>query len=409
MRHITFVEQFYFPEGWGGAQLPRDITVDLSRAGHRVTVLCGKDQYAPVQGNEFDDPRQFGVSIRYVPRFLPGGSSRKGIVGQLWFCVATIVMILSRRWPSVLIVQTNPPLIVIALSVVATVLRRPLIIIAQDIYPELLIANRMMAAASLGGRLLKGLFRWAYRRATIVVSLGPKMTSRLQEKGVPAGRIREISNWATGDMVAFRGPANKLTSEWNLSNKFVLVYSGNLGIAHDANTVVRAIAAAKSALPQLRLLIVGNGRRVVETQRLVQELGLAEMVVFKAYVPLDDLPHTLGAADLALVTLLPGFEGLVVPSKLLGHMARGIPTLYVGPIDGDVAELISKSGGGVSIANGDVSTLAARLVELSANRSELTRMGISAAEYYSKHLTREMGLNHYRTLVESVMCADKLR
>src|ERR1700684_2812568 len=118
---ITFVEQFYYPEGWGGAQLPRDITVDLVRTGLRVTVLCGKDQYVPAQRDCANDPRKSGVSIRYIPRFFALRSRRKGIVGQLWFCAAAMAMIFTRPRPSILIVQTNPPLIVIAMSVVATV------------------------------------------------------------------------------------------------------------------------------------------------------------------------------------------------------------------------------------------------------------------------------------------------
>jgi glycosyltransferase involved in cell wall biosynthesis len=116
----------------------------------------------------------------------------------------------------------------------------------------------------------------------------------------------------------------------------------------------------------------------------------------------------LGIADLALVTLLPGFEGLVVPSKLLGHMARGIPTLYVGPRDGDVAQTIAESFGGIVVGNGDAGYLADRLVELASDREQLRRMGQCAARFYAENLTREIGLGSYDSVVNDLVRERRL-
>jgi colanic acid biosynthesis glycosyl transferase WcaI len=400
---ISFVEQYFYPEGWGGAQIPQDITIDLVRTGHEVCVVCGSDLYAPVQSDSIDDPRRFGVWIKHVPRLFFVGGRQNKILMQLWFGVVATLMILLRRWPSLLIVQTNPPLNVVFMAILAKILRRPLIIIAQDLYPEVMIAHGMLTQGSVGERLITSAFRWAYRRAARVVSLGPSMSIRLKEKGVSPTRIREISNWATGEPVLVRGRENLLVAEWGLAGKFVLLYSGNLGVAHDIETVIRSIAIARSSLPELRLVVVGQGGRVAAARQMVKQLGLEQIVLFKPFVPLKLLPHTLGLADFALVTLLPGFEGLVVPSKLLGQMARGVPTLYIGPKCSDAADLISKSGGGILIDNGDVSALVTKLVEYGNDRPALNLMGASASKYYVAHLAREIGLSRYRDLVESVL------
>jgi glycosyltransferase involved in cell wall biosynthesis len=400
---ITFVEEFYYPEGWGGAQIPRDITADLAISGYDVTVVCGEDQYLFVDGDAALDPRTVGVGIRYVPRSRFSDGNRKGVLAQLWFCAASMWRIDCWRRPSLFICQTNPPLMIIALALVACVLGRPLIIIAQDIYPEVMVAHGMLRNRSVTGTLLGILFRWAYKRAARVVSLGPKMTNRLRAKGVSAARICEISNWATGDLSVARGSANSLLREWGLSANFVLLYSGNLGVAHDSETVLRAVAAAKIHLPQLRLVLIGKGALIEQAMEMAQSLGISEYVQCRSPVHLDLLPQTLGIADLALVTLLPGFEGLVVPSKLLGHMARGIPTLYVGPKDSDVAEVISRSSGGIVVGNGEVEILATRLVALASDREQLRRMGDSAARFYTENLAREIGLSRYRSVVKDVL------
>jgi colanic acid biosynthesis glycosyl transferase WcaI len=399
--HIVFVEQYYYPEGWGGAQIPLDITTALAETGRAVTVYCGKDPYVAVHTDGYIDPRDAGVKIRYVPRYRLGRGHKKGLIIQLWFPIVTALMLLTSRRPTMLMVQTNPPLIVIAMSIVATIFRVPLVIIAQDLYPEVMIAHGMIRARGRWGRILAALFRFAYSHAARVVSLGPRMTRRLVDKGVATERICEIPNWATGDLRVVRGPENDLIAAWNLSGKFVLLYSGNLGIAHDVDTAIQAIAASRAALPNLRLVILGQGSRISQAESLVKRLGIDDLVTFKDLVPAGQLPQSLGIADLALVTLLPGFEGLVVPSKLLGHMARGIPTLYVGPDDSDVAELISKSGGGLTVRNGEVEQLASSLVLLSKDPVALHRMGRSAAAYYSEHLSRESGLSRYRALADA--------
>jgi colanic acid biosynthesis glycosyl transferase WcaI len=403
---IIFIEQYYFPESWGGAQIPRDITVALAKSGHPVSVICGRDPYVGVgldgRGVPSQDPRAHGVSIWHVPR-MPAFSRRpKGLLSQCWFSLIAIVLVALRGRRSILMVQTNPPLIVVAAGAMACLFGRPVILIAQDIYPEVMMAHGMLAPGSTAAKLLAAAFRWAYRRATRVVSLGPGMTARLEKKGVACARVREISNWATGDLRLVRGSANSLRTEWGLADKFVLLYSGNLGLAHDADTMLRAIASARISLPTLRMVIIGAGSRIAEARSLVRSLAIEELVLFKPWMPDDLLPLSLGVADLGVVTLLPGFEGLVVPSKLLGQMARGIPTVYVGPRNSDVVEILSASGGGIAVENGGWADFAARLVELASNPAALKQMGESAASYYSSHLSREIGLNHYRSVVASV-------
>ncbi len=400
---IVFVEEFYYPEGWGGAQIPRDITVDWAKFGYDVTVICSEAQYLPVEGDAAFDPRAVGVCIRYVPRSKFSHWNRKGALAQLWFCAAAIWRMDWWRRPSLFVCQTNPPLMTIVLALLAYVLRRPLVIIAQDVYPDVMAAHGMLKNESFAGTSLRLLFEWAYRRAARVISLGPKMTSRLEAKGVSASRIYEISNWATGDLSVTRGPANRLLQEWGLSGHFVLVYSGNLGIAHDSETVLSAVAAARARLPHLRLVFICKGERIDQVIKRAHSLGISDCVQWRRPVNLDLLPQTLGIANLALVTLLPGFEGLVVPSKLLGHMARGIPTVYVGPKDSDVAEVISRSSGGIVVDNGEVAHLAARLVELAANPEQLKRMGESAIRFYTENLACEIGLARYRSVIKDVL------
>lgn len=403
---IVFIEQFYYPEGWGGAQLPRDVTIDLARAGHAVEVVCGSDQYSPAGDATIEDPRSSGVRIRRIPRLIGGDIHRLKALRQLWFYACALPLLLIRRRPDLIVTQTNPPLVV-PIAVLASVLqRRPCMIIAQDIYPEVMLAHGMLRTGSAAARLLSRLFAWAYRRARCVVSLGPVMTERLLTKGVAPGRIVEICNWATGEERVVRGPGNRLRGQWSLDGCRVLLYSGNLGIAHDVETPIRAMEVLRRRVPNLRLVFVGKGSRLEQARALVRQLQLDDVVQFRPFVPLELLPHSLGLADAALVTLRPGFEGLVVPSKLLGYMARGVPTLYVGP-DSDVARFVASSGGGACVEEGHMEAFAQQVERWMTRPDELRAAGAAAAAYYESRLTRAQGLAAYRAAVAGVTAGPR--
>lgn len=398
---LVFVEQFYFPDGWGGAQLPRDITMSLAKGHWRVKVICGSDPYAPVIGEPQVDPATVGVKISRIPRLFSGGIHRLKLLRQLWFYLAALPRLLFSR-VTIYVTQTNPPLVVPIVACIAKLRMRPFIIIAQDIYPEVLFAHTMLSRKSMIGRMLSWLFGWAYRRADTVVSLGPGMTRRLREKGVSTKAVCEICNWATGELTIPNEAENVLRSSWGLGGKFVVLYSGNIGIAHDVHTPVSAIARCKDAIPNIVLLFIGAGSRQSEAEALVKEFGVESFVQFRPFVPFDQLSISMAIADIALVTLRPGFEGLVVPSKLLGYMGRGIPTLYIGP-DGDVSHLLSVSGGGRQAVNGDFVSIARILEEMSHSKAELRAMGDSARTYYRRHLAKEIGLARYQNVVDSIV------
>jgi glycosyltransferase involved in cell wall biosynthesis len=399
---IVFVEQFYYPDGWGGAQLPRDVTMRLAASGYAVEVVCGSDPYAPVEGDPGPDPAASGVRIRRVPRLLGGDIHRHKLLRQLWFCAALLPLLLLRSRPSAFMVQTNPPLAVPIVAAAAWLLRRPLVIIAMDLYPEVILAHGVLRAGSLAARVLGAVFAWAYRRAATVIALGPTMSQRLVDKGVSADRISTISNWASGDERVVRGPGNVLIDAWGLRGCLVVLYSGNLGLAHDVETPILAARELRSEIPSLRLLFVGQGSRLEEARAIARSAGVEDIVHFRPFVAADMLPHSLGLADIALVTMRPGFEGLVVPSKLLGYLARGVPTLYIGP-PGDVQRLVEDAGAGVCVPNGAVAEVAALLRRVARDRAPLERMGAAGAAYYASHLSREIGLNSYRSVVDAAV------
>jgi colanic acid biosynthesis glycosyl transferase WcaI len=399
---VLLVEQYFFPEGWGGAEIPRDIAVALREAGFAVDVLCSKDQYVPMRKEESADPAARGVRIFRVPRILPGNVHRLKSVRILWFCLYALPRLLLHRGVDLYITQTNPLLIVPTAALAAFLRRKPLLIIAQDLYPEALFVSGAASASSLSGRLLTRLFAWSYRRAECVVALGPVMRQRIVEKGVAPERIRVISNWATGDLQSIGDRENPLRKEWGLGERFVVLYSGNLGLGHEFRTLLEGVRRARTLGADIHVVFIGGGTRLLETCRLVSALDLEDRVTFKGFVPAEFLPFSLGLADLAVVTLRQGFEGVIVPSKVLGYMARAIPILYVGP-DGDVAQMIRDAECGDCCLPGDSEGVGLALRRASSERTLLRRWGDNAQRCYATRYTRRAGLDQYVDVVQRVL------
>jgi glycosyltransferase involved in cell wall biosynthesis len=402
MPYLVMSEQFFYPDGWGGAQIPRDISIALRRAGHSVDVVCGGDPYAPVGEARIPDPREKGVRIVRIPRIIGGNLHRYKLIRQLWFYMALIPLMLFRKSPDLYITQTNPPLIVTIVALVSFVKRRPFVIVAQDLYPEVLQSYLNAQDVGLTIKLVAGMLNWAYRRATRVVTLGPKMAELVRLKGVPPGRIAMISNWATGDLAVVRREDNNLIREWGLLERFVLLYSGNIGIGHEFETLLRAVKQVVAEHRELFVLFIGTGKRKNELENLIGRFGLENHATIKPFVPEHLLPQSYGLADLGLVTMREGYQGTIVPSKLLGHMARGIPTLYIGP-EGDISCYIEASGGGVCFQPGDIEGVAAGVRRMMSNRDELKMMGEAVQRYYDDHLRQEHGIEAYEELIKEIL------
>ena len=395
---LVFVEQFYYPEGWGGAQLPRDVTGYLQQHGYQVQVICGSETYVEEGESAGADPRAHGIVIDRVPRLLSGDPRRWKLVRHLWFYLVAGCRLLSGRKPDLYVVQTNPPLIAVIAAFSARLRHRPLIIISQDLYPEALGA----AYSSWRSRVLVGLlerpFSWAYRQASAVVSLGETMSRRLVGKGVEVTRICEIPNWATGSLATVGRESNRLATAWGTANRKVLIYSGNMGTGHEFDTLLQGLTVAVRKHPRILMIFVGRGARFEQIAAFASAGGLRDAIQLHDFVAAEMLGESLGLADLAVVTLRPGFEGLLVPSKMMGYMARGLPVLYIGP-PGDIDQLIGRAQCGYVFRNGDVEGVAAFISRVASGELDVSVAGANGRSYYDNFLARERALKKYGALV----------
>jgi glycosyltransferase involved in cell wall biosynthesis len=237
----------------------------------------------------------------------------------------------------------------------------PFVYWLQDLYPDLAVEFGVLRRGGLADRAFGAASGWIQRRADRVVALGDAMAAKVVAHGVPADRVHVVPNWADGrSLVPLARADNAFLREHALVGKKVVLYSGNMGRAHDLATLLGA-ARAMRAREDLVFLFIGDGNKRSEVEAAAAELPAVRIL---PYVARQRLSESLSSGDVHVVTQTDCTVGLLEPSKLYGAMAVGRPILFIGPAGGEAAATVDRERLGAVVAPGDVANAVAALERL---------------------------------------------
>lgn len=386
--HVVLLNQPFYPDVVSTAQIAKDLADALVRRGHRVTAVASRSVYgqagAALPRREevpvtHGDGRLAGhISVRRVGLSVFG---KKGIAARLadflFFYLLATLRVLTLPRPDVVVGFTTPPFIA-GVGVLARWFRGARSVYwVMDLYPDVAIECGVMKRESLAARLFEGLSRWLLRASDATVVLGRCMRERVLAKGAPGARVAWIPVWAdlTGIApVAHEG--NPFRQKFAPNNEFVVMYSGNLGIGHDARTMIDAMSRLRNE-PGIRFVFVGGGKRRAEVEQAARREGLSNFAWFE-YQPREVLAQSLSAGDVHLISLKRGLEGIMVPSKLFGIMAAGRASIYIGEPASEIWRVLEEAGAGEMTPEGDGAALAAMILALRDNPGRCAMLGEAA-------------------------------
>jgi colanic acid biosynthesis glycosyl transferase WcaI len=397
---IVLLNQYYAPDEAATALLLSDLGAALSAEGHRVTAIACDRSYA-------DPSRRYPLAEEIdgvlVKRIRTTGFGRRTLIGRgIDYCAflsgALVKMLVAKR-PDVIISLTTPPMIALAGAFVARLRGAKSIFWCMDVYPDLLFALGVLRRGSVAGRVLARLSSLMLRSHAVVIALGDSMAGRLRAAG--ARHVEVIHNWSDEDtIVPIPARESRLREEWGWSERFVVLYSGNLGLTHEFDTVLAAADRLRDD-PDVLFAFVGAGPRLSYVERRRDELHLTNVEIRRP-VSRDLLAQSLAAGDLHLITLSGGIPGLVVPSKIYGILAAGRPTLYVGPADGEIFEIISSGRCGTQVLNGDVDGLVAAIQRYRADPVSRDEEGTRAREVFMSRFTKRRAVAQFRAVLQAL-------
>ena len=348
---ILLLNQAFYPDVVSSGQHAADLALELTAAGHDVTVVASR--------NAYDDPgRRFaareewnGIQIVRVSMSRFGKATRwRRAMDFGTFFVSSFLRVLLLPHFDLVIAMTSPPLISALGAFLARLNSARFVFWVMDLNPDEAIAAQWLKPGSAPARALSAILKYSLKRANRIVALDRFMALRLAAKGVDQRKISVIPPWSHDECVSYTVAGREdFRREHGLAGKFVVMYSGNHSPCHPLDTVLQA-AEQLAGRDDIAFCFVGGGSGFRKVRDFATANGLANLHCIP-YQPLDRLAASLSAADLHLVVMGEPFVGIVHPCKVYNVRRLGIPFLYVGPEPSHVSDLSAAA----SFRHGDVS------------------------------------------------------
>ena len=315
-------------------------------------------------------------------------------LGTYYLLAAVVAFRLPR--PDVIVAETDPPL----LGALAAVLKRRwgcgLVYNVQDLYPDI--------AEVTGGvrnpfllELLRRANDYAYERADLIVTLGHDMAQRIVDKGVPTGKVVVVPDWVDCGRIR---PLESNPFRRNFGEKFVVMYSGNIGLSQQLEAVLEAADRLRDD-ERILFAMIGEGARKKWLEERARAMGLPN-VIFLPYQPQENLGESLSAADLHLIPLAPGAAGCLVPSKIYGILAAGRPFIAMMEENAEVAQIAREDAVGFVVRPGDVDALIRAIREAVDAPERLKQMGVRARRLAELRFDRIKVTSRFSSVLASV-------
>jgi putative colanic acid biosynthesis glycosyltransferase WcaI len=332
---LCFFNRSYWPDQAATGQLLTELAEDLvARHGCTVSVVAGRALHgrAGAKASRLPIKTEERKGVRIL-RANGTAFSRQRFAGRASNYVSYFASAFAASWmlgPQDIVVSlTDPPILGLAALRAARRAGARFVFLCEDIFPEVAALLADFHNQTIN-RTLDRINRYLLREADAVIALGDRMKRRLvEEKGADPDRVHVIHNWADCEAIAPGPKDNAFARAHGLCDRFVLMHSGNVGLSQNLDLLVDAAERLKSR-ERLVVAIVGDGARRQSLEDLAVGRGVTNIRFFP-YQPKELLDESFATADAFLVSLKPGLEGYIVPSKVYGILASGRP--FVAAVD----------------------------------------------------------------------------
>lgn len=402
---ILLVSDLYPPEVSSTADLMADLARALGARGHDVTVLTTWPGYkldstrlAQVFTEDMKEEGVRVLRIRTLPMrnvsFFRRGIGTFAAPFQLW---RGLKRHSATRYDATFIYSTP-----ITYSFIGGWLRRRgarFLFNVQDIFPQ-----NAIDLGVLRDPLAIALYRWverrAYRIADVITAHSEGNRDQLVKVHPAIGRkLHILHNWIDEYQFIDGPPGENFRELFRLQGKLVGVYGGVIGIAQGLEVIID-VADRVREIEDLVFLIVGDGTERPTLEKRIQELELKN-VVLQPFVARERYSSLLRSADFGFLTLSPKMKTPVVPGKLLGYMAAGLPVLAIANKESDAHRIVAEAGCGYSVCPSDVDEIAGIVRKFYAERARLPKLGSLGRAYAKAHFSQAVIVDQIEDLLSA--------
>ena len=369
-----------------------ELAQELHHRGHQVTVITTWPEYNLDQSSEaraFNEiETEQGISVIRV-KTLPHHNVNYLVRGlsQLLMPLQFLKKLRQYKVKADAAVIYSPPL---PLALVGTWLRRSgtrTLLNIQDLFPQNAIDLNILRS-KLQIKFFQALERYAYRTSDVVtVHSEGNRAMLLDQHPTLEPKVKLLHNWVDVEHHENESVFVDFKQKWGITQKHIAVFAGVMGPSQYLDLILE-IAERMQDQADLLFLMVGDGKEKGRLQALAKEMGLNN-VRFEGFISREVYPDLLRACSIGLVCLSPQNKTPVVPGKILGHMASGLPVAAFVHTASDAHSLIQDAKCGVSANSADLEGCVTAMRGLLANASEFHKVGQQGKDYAVKHFSKE--------------------
>lgn len=389
---IIVLTEHFEPSTGATAQLVTDLVADMRQAGIPVQVLTSTPAIC-------GDVTEVDV-LRISKTISSHVSVLAKTVRGLHFLVVSFFWLFRNALPGqTILIVSNPPFIgIIGLLLKITNGVRYTFLL-QDVFPRSAILTGLLPARGPAVWFWNNLISATLLHSSSVITLTTSMLSRCKADFGSSIPFHLIHNWSVIEGTEAPSRYNELSNEWGLNDLFTIQYSGNFGRLHDLLTVLEAARLLSNE--RVMFVFIGDGPKLDQIRRYKAIFSMNNVMI-KPFQPRSSLSKSLMAADISLVSMIPGADDTVAPSKLYGLLSMAKPILLVGTNDSALAHLIRESRCGIVVSNGDPVHFANEVRKLIRSPDDVALMGRNSRQLYINHYGRTKSTNAYIKLLQRV-------
>jgi colanic acid biosynthesis glycosyl transferase WcaI len=372
--------------------LYRDVFPYLKESGYQPCAVISSKSYR--DGKEARQDYDFKVIN------MPNIIRSRRMVAVAFYIIAPFYIL---RFPknSHVVFLSQPPMFYIIGAFLSKIRGFSYTLHVMDLYPDLLMKHKLLRNRSMIKKMLGKLSEYSFKSASKIFVIGRCMNELMSQKNIDIKKLEIIQNWPDESLERYTGDGSIFRKKYNLNDKFLVMYSGNMGEFHIFETIL-SVAKLTQNIKKLAFVFIGKGGRKHEIENAINS-GIRNIVLLD-HLPNDDYADALLAGNIHFASLRKGYEGLLVPSKFYGILAIGRPIMYEGRVSGELARTINENKCGQVIEQNDCVEMKRCILKYMGDSGLELAHGTSSRKTYEDFYSRKkMARRYANSLIQQIL------
>lgn len=398
MKKILILCDYFYPDVASTGQLLTELCLDLQNDFY-VTVITSvplleNDKYkSNINYDKYENINLYRIKTK--PFDKRNKVSRVKHIIEYYFLCKKAIKNLQKQ--DIVYTISQPPILGGLLGRYAKIIHKAkLVYNIQDFNPEQIEAVGYSKSKLLIS-ILKKMDIKTCNNADKIIIVGSDMQETLKKRNIlDSMKISVINNWIDEKAVY---PINdekvlEFKNRYDLNNKLVFMYSGNIGLYYDLENIVKVFKRFEDR-NDIVFVFVGDGAKKTDIENYAIDNKLHN-VKFIPFQNKKDIIYSLNSADIHFVTNKKGIKGVSVPSKIYGVMAVGKFILGIVESGSEAADLIEKSKCGIVVEPEDYDGIYEAIDRIiSMEHSDIEEQGMRGRNYLQNNLTKSKSIGKY--------------